>query len=424
MARFEGALARACAGAGLVPPSAAEAIAAVCGHVRFDSRALALSARQAGTLAIPFVKLLTAEVAKQSSDAARHVHFGATSQDVIDTAVVLCVKDSAHYLMPLATRFGDALAALVARHRETPLAARTLLQPALPMPFGWKAASWLSMLSRSLAEFRMSAQEAGVLQFGGAAGTLSAYGARGSQVASALAKELGLRAPAISWHSARDRFARVGAASALLTAAAARVARDVSLMMQPEIGEAVEPAVSGRGGSSSLPHKRNPAGCLLALEAAQRAPGLVATLFNQLVPEHERGLGQWQGQWFILRGLLGGAASALAAMAEVCEGLELHPEAMQRNLAASWSLVYSEAVAVRLSGALGKAQAHALMEKLCLEAVRSRQDLRDILSADELVMRSISKEELAELFRPQSSFGAASAMMDGVLEEWSRARVG
>jgi 3-carboxy-cis,cis-muconate cycloisomerase len=280
------------------------------------------------------------------------------------------------------------------------------------------------MLSRAYGEFRRSVDEARVVQFGGPAGTLSAYGTAGPQIAAELARELGLRSATISWHSARDRFARVGAASALLAAAAARIGKDVSLLMQPEIGEAMEPAASGRGGSSSMPHKRNPAGCLLAIEAAQRAPGLVATLFNQLVPEHERGLGQWQTQWFTLRALLGAAGSALAAMAEVSEGLEVHADAMQRNLNASGGLVYSEAVAVRLAASLGKAQAHAMVEKLCVEAVRSRRDLQEVLSADETVTRSISKGDLAELFCPQSSFGAAPAMMEGVLRDWQLARAG
>ncbi len=422
MARFEGALAQACAEAGLVPAHAAQAIVAACQQARFDPRELALAARNAGALAIPFVKALTAQVSARSEEAARYVHLGATSQDVTDTAAVLCMQDAAGRVLELCDDLGDTLAELASRHRDTPMAARTLLQPAAPIPFGWKAAGWLSMLARSREEFRASVRDARALQFGGPAGTLSGYGERAPRVAAALARKLGLREPAIPWHSSRDRFARLGAAAALLTGSAARIARDVSLLMQPEVGEALEPAAPGRGGSSSLPHKRNPAASLLALEAALRAPGLVATLFGQLVPEHERGLGQWQSQWFTLRTLVCGAASGLAAMAEVCAGLEVRAEAMQRNLDRSLGLVYSEAVAMRLSQALGKAAAHAKVEALCLEALQSGTGLRELLAADADVARAVPRDELARLFAPGSSFGAASVMIEAVLEEWRRAR--
>ena len=424
MGRFEAALARACAGAGMVPAADAETITKVCEHARFDAAQLARNAREAGTLAIPFVKSLTQQVAASSQEAARYVHLGATSQDVMDTAAVLCLREAAAHISELARRLGDALAELVVRHRDTPLAARTLLQPALPVPFGWKVAGWLSMVARSRAHFRAAADESAVLQFGGAGGTLSAYGSQGSRVASALAAALGLQLPSISWHSGRDRFARLGAAAAILTGAAGRVARDVSLLMQPEVGEAAEPAAPGRGGSSSLPHKRNPAACLLALEAAQRSPGLVATLLGQLTPEHERGLGQWQAQWFTLRELFCASASALASMAQVAAGLQVFPEAMQKNLERTRGLVYSEAVSLRLSQALGKQAAHALTEKLCVEALRRNASLEDVMRANSDVTHIVSPRELAELFRPQGTFGAAASMIDGVLAEWAAARAG
>jgi 3-carboxy-cis,cis-muconate cycloisomerase len=296
MARFEGALARASARAGVVPAAEADVIAHVCECARFDSAALARAARRAGTLAIPFVQRLTGEVAALSPQAARYVHFGATSQDVIDTAVVLCAGNAARRIEELSRRSGDAAAQLAQRHARTPTVARTLLQPALPVPFGWKAAVWLSLITRSYTGFRAAASEARVLQLGGAGGTLSAFADRGDAVASALADELALAKPSITWHSARDRFARLGVEAAILAGTAGKIARDVSLLMQPEVGEVSEPAGAGRGGSSSMPHKRNPAGSLLALEAAQRAPGLAATLLAQLAPEHERGLGQWQSQ--------------------------------------------------------------------------------------------------------------------------------
>jgi 3-carboxy-cis,cis-muconate cycloisomerase len=332
MARFEAALAVAAARAGLLPATHAQTIARVCAGARFDAGALARAAREAGTLAIPFVKELTAQVAAVSPDAAHHVHAGATSQDVIDSACALCLKVAAARIAELTQHLGDAAAALAERHASTPTVARTLLQPALPVPFGWKAAVWLSLFTRCRNGFRRAASAACVLQFGGPSGTLSAFGEKGAAVAATLSAELALAVAPVTWHSARDGFARLGAESAILAGAAAKIGRDVSLLMQPEVGEAAEPGRAGRGGSSSMPHKRNPALCMLALEAAQRAPGLAATLLAQLSPEHERGLGQWQSQWFTLRELLMATSSAVAAMAVVLEGLEIDADAMRANV--------------------------------------------------------------------------------------------
>jgi 3-carboxy-cis,cis-muconate cycloisomerase len=415
MARFEAALARASAAAGFIPIAHAETIASVCAKTNFDSTKLAEEARRAGTLAIPFVKELTVQV---PGEAARYVHFGATSQDVIDTAVALCLKDAAQRVAALARRLGNAAAALAMRYRGTPTVARTLLQPAVPVPFGWKAAVWLSLLARSLPPFRAAADGACVLQFGGPAGTLSAFGEKGDAVTDALAKQLDLQSPSIPWHSARDALARFGAEAAILGGAAGKIARDISLLMQPEIGEAFEPPGAGRGGSSALPHKRNPAASLLALEAAQRAPGLVATLLANLTPEHERGLGQWQGQWFTLKSLVCAVASGLAATTEVLEGLEVWPEAMAVNLESTNGLVFSEAVALRLAQALGKSTAHALTEKLCTRAVQEGKHLREVMRADAEVSRIIRADELDTLFDPACCFGSAGPMIDRVLATW------
>jgi len=415
MARFEAALARASAGVGLIPNDAAEAIERVCQRAAFDTRRLALDARQAGSLAIPFVRELTTQV---PGEAARYVHFGATSQDVIDTAVVLCLREAAQRVLALARRVGDAAAKLAERYRDTPTVARTLLQPATPIPFGWKAAVWLSLLNASYPGFRRAADDACVLQFGGAAGTLAAFGKHGDAVSAALAKQLELESPSIPWHSARHGFARFGSEAAILAGAAGKIARDVSLLMQPEVGEAFEPAGAGRGGSSALPHKRNPAASLLALETSQRAPALAAILLANLTPEHERGLGQWQAQWFTLRDLVCATASGLAAMAETLEGLEVKTDAMAANLERMHGLVFSEAVSLRLSRALGKSAAHALTEKLCVRAVQEKKHLRDVLLADDQVRKDIPASELEALFDAKRAFGSAPQMIDRVLATW------
>jgi 3-carboxy-cis,cis-muconate cycloisomerase len=218
----------------------------------------------------------------------------------------------------------------------------------------------------------------------------------------------------VTWHSARDALARLGSEAAVLTGVAAKIGRDVALLMQPEIGEAAEPGAAGRGGSSSMPHKRNPSGCLLALEAATRAPGLAATLFSQLTPEHERGIGQWQSQWFTLRELAGGSASALAAMAEVLQGLQVNAQAMRANLERSRGLVFSEAVSLRLS--------RALADRLCEAAVRENKHLLDVMRADAEVAKLLPAAELEALFKAENSFGTAHAMIERVHADWATAR--
>jgi 3-carboxy-cis,cis-muconate cycloisomerase len=420
MARFEGALAKASVGAGFVPADAAAIIAKVAAQATFDADAIGKAARRSATLAIPFVKSLTEQVGAVSADAARYVHFGATSQDVVDTGVVLCLGPACERLLSLANRAGDAAAVLAKRHAKTPMVARTLLQPAVPVTFGWKASVWLSAIARARAGFSMAATNVRKLQFGGAGGTLSSYGAHGETVADALAGELDLARAPITWHSVRDGFARLGAETAIIAGAAGKIARDVSLLMQPEIGEVAEPSGAGRGGSSAMPHKRNPVGCVAALEAAQRAPHLAAVLLSQLSPEHERGLGQWQGQWFTLRDLLCSTCSGLAAMAEVLEGLAVDERAMRANLDRTRGLAFSENVSLALSRSLGKQAAHALTEKLCETALREKKSLAEILRADP-AGKSMSAKEIDALFDPESCCGSAPAMIERALAEWSQA---
>jgi 3-carboxy-cis,cis-muconate cycloisomerase len=423
MARFEAALAGASAQVGLVPQAAAELIAKVCAQGGFDAAALARQARDAGALTIPFVKELTARVAKVSPDAARYVHLGATSQDVLDTALVLCARQAMQRIAELAFRLGDAAAELARRHARTPCAARTLLQPAVPVTFGWKAAVWLSMLARCTAAFAHARDAALVLQFGGAGGTLSAFGDQALAIEAALGKQLDLQAPAAPWHSARDGLARLAAEAALLAGAAGKIGRDVALLMQPEIGEAAEPPAGGRGASSAMPHKHNPAVSMLALEAAQRAPGLVATFLVQMTPEHERGLGQWQSQFLTLRELLAASASGLAAMVTVLEGLEVNADRMRSNLERSRGLVYSEAVSMRLARSLGKAAAHSLVGELSAQVAKGQGTLLEALRADPQVAGAIPESELARLFAPQDNLGASQEMIERALQAWSAVRL-
>ena len=413
MARFEGALARAGAGHGFFDSAHARIISEVAARANFDRPALARAAREAGTLAIPFVKSLIEQVSAVSPQAARHVHFGATSQDVIDTGTTLCLQQAGARVTEIAHALGDALAQLARQHGDTPMLARTLLQPAAPVPFGWKAAMWLAPLARALPRFQAALADGCVLQFGGASGTLSAFGERGGAVADALARELGL-AHRVTWHSARDSFARYGAEAAILVGLSAKIGGDVALLMQHEVGELAEPSAGGRGGSSSMPHKRNPALSMLALEAARRAPTLAATLLNQLENEHERGLGQWQSQCFTLRELTTAAASALGAMLEVLRSLEVHADAMRANIDRTGGLAFSEALSLRLS--------RPVADRLVAQAVRERRHLLDVLRSDAEATRLLSGAQMAALFDPERSYGAAPAMIERVLSDWQTAR--
>jgi 3-carboxy-cis,cis-muconate cycloisomerase len=293
MLDFEAALARAEGTAGVIPASAAGPIAKACKASSFDLADLAEAATRAGNLAIPLVKALTAGVAKAHADAARYVHWGATSQDVIDTAGMLTLRAAIDALAPDLDRAIAGFAKLARQHRNTAVVARTWLQHALPMPFGLKLAEYAAALHRSRSRLRRLRSEGLALQFGGAAGTLASLGDKGLQVAERLAQELGLPLPDAPWHTHRDRIAEAASVFAVLTGTCGKIARDVQLMMQTDVAEAFEPSGQGRGGSSTMPHKRNPVAAATALAAATMAPNLAATIFAAQVQDHERSAGPW-----------------------------------------------------------------------------------------------------------------------------------
>lgn len=430
MARFEAALALAQADAGLIENQAAQAIAEVCltldgtspPAAPFDAASLVPAARRAGTLAIPFVKALTASVAAHDAEAARWVHWGATSQDVLDTALALQLQAAGRELLAQLTRTGDRLAELALTHAATPMVGRTLLQSATPITFGWKVAGWLSPLPRLQRNLARALEDASVLQLGGASGTRAALDGQGDAVAAAMAARLGLNDPPMAWHSSRDRIARLGSELALVAGAMAHIGRDISLLMQPEVGEVAEPSGDGRGGSSAMPHKRNPVSSMLALQAGLRAPGLVATLLGQQMGEHERGLGSWQADWWTLGELFDCAGSATEAIGECLEGLAVNVSAMHENLDRTRGFVYAEAVTIALGRSLGKAGAQQLMERICAEAINHGQTLRDALTAarlaDPALASALPETRLTDLFDPDTQRGDAQRMIERVVHQW------
>ncbi|WOH68787.1 3-carboxy-cis,cis-muconate cycloisomerase [Bradyrhizobium sp. BWA-3-5] len=415
MLDFEGALARAEAAAGVIPASAAGPITNACKAESFDLAALADAATKSGNLAIPLVKALTATVAKADADAARYVHWGATSQDVIDTGAMLGLRAGIDALLADLDRAIDGFAALARRHRDTPVVARTWLQHALPMPFGLKLAEYAAALHRSGTRLRRLRGEALALQFGGAAGTLAALGDKGLTVAEKLAAELKLPLPDAPWHTQRDRIAEAASVFAILAGTCGKIARDVSLMMQTDVGEAFEPSGEGRGGSSTMPHKRNPVASASALAAATMAPNLAATIFAAQVQEHERSAGPWHAEWPTLPTLLLATSGGLAAIVDIAEGLEVDAARMRQNLDMTDGLIMAEAVAMRLAEKIGKSEAHHLVEAASKQAVQDKQHLREVLTADAKVTTQLGADEIAKLFEPTAYQGASQALIDRLL---------
>ena len=416
MLDVEAALARAEAALGIIPADMAEPIANACQVARFDLAAIAAAAPAAGNVLIPLVKALTAEVKKQDEAASGYVHWGATSQDVIDTAQMLELKAAIDLLIANIDRAITAYLRLADRHRHTATVARTWLQHALPMPFGLKLAGYGAALARARDRLERLRQEALVLQFGGAAGTLAALGTHGIQVAERLGGLLDLAVPDAPWHGHRDRLAEVACALAILTGTCGKIARDVSLLMQTDVAEAFEPAGESRGGSSTMPHKRNPTAAAAALACAGMAPQLAATLLNALAQnEHERATGAWQAEWPTFPALLLVVSGALAAIIDIGEGLEVDGARMHANLDSTHGLVMAEAVAMTLATKIGKQNAHKIVEEAARMALADKRSLHDALSADQRVSAHLTAAELAALFEPMSYQGMSQAFIDRIL---------
>src|SRR4051795_5048803 len=415
MLDFEAALARAEAVVGVIPADAAAPITKACRAESFDLAGLAEAATRSGNLAIPLVKALTANVAKADAEAARYVHWGATSQDVIDSATMLGLRAAIDALLADLDRAIAGFAALAIKHRNTAVVARTWLQHALPMPFGLKLAEYAAALHRSRTRLQRLRSEGLALQFGGAAGTLAALGDKGLLVAEKLAQELKLPLPDAPWHTHRDRIAEAASVLAILTGSCGKIARDVSLLMQTDVAEAFEPSGEGRGGSSTMPHKRNPVASATALAAATLAPNLAATIFAAQVQDHERSAGPWHAEWPTLPTLLLVTSGALAAIVDIAEGLEIDAAQMRSNLDATHGLIMAEAVTFALAEKIGKGDAHHLIEAASKKAVADKKHLRDVLTADAKITAQLSADKITALFEPMVYQGASQALIDRLL---------
>lgn len=417
MLDVEAALARAQVRCAVIPPAALGAIEAACRADLYAVPALGQATLLAGNPAIPLVKALTAQVRHADADAARWVHWGATSQDIIDTGAVLQLREAVGLVQERLHVLCTALAVLADAERDTGLPGRTLLQQAVPVTFGLKAAGWLDALHRSQRRLQALYADTLVLQFGGAAGTLASLQARGLEVAQALGDELQLPVPALPWHTARDRVAELGSTFALLTGTLGKIATDIVLLMQSEVAEAFEPAGEGRGGSSAMPHKRNPVGCVAAIAAATRVPGLLSTLFVAMPQPHERAAGQWHAEWETVPEIVRLCAGSLAQVTVVVQGLQLDRARMRDHLDSHGGLLYAEAVAVTLAETLGKATAHALVEQAARQALAQSRHLREVLQEMPDVSAQLSPTQLAALFAPDSWRGMADTWINRVLAQ-------
>ncbi|MDH1261323.1 3-carboxy-cis,cis-muconate cycloisomerase [Pseudomonas sp. GD03944] len=407
MLDFEAALARAEARVGLIPQAAVAPIEGACRAELYDYSALAEAIATAGNSAIPLVKALGKRVAASDAEAERYVHLGATSQDAMDSGLVLQLRQAIDLLEQDLAQLAEALAGQAERHADSVLPGRTWLQHATPVTLGMKLAGTLGAITRHRQRLAELKPRLLVLQFGGAAGTLAALGEQAWPVSEALAEELGLTLPEQPWHTQRDRLVEFAALLGLVAGTLGKLGRDLSLLMQTDVGEVFEPSAPGKGGSSTMPHKRNPVGAAVLIAAATRAPGLVSTLLAAMPQEHERSLGLWHAEWETLPELCCLVSGALQQALIAVPGLEVDTARMGANLELTQGLVLAEAVSIALAQHIGRDAAHHLIEHCCRQAIAERRHLRAVLGDNAEVSAQLNAAELDRLLDPAGYLGQA-----------------
>ena len=412
----ECALALAEARIGLIPEEAADAIASRCDASLFDPGEVGRAGRAAGNPVPALARALTEAVSEVSEDAARHVHKGATSQDVMDTAAMLLTRRALDLILAELDGVTAACARLAEDHRGTLMAGRTLLQQALPTTFGLKAAGWLASVIESRRRLREVRDLRLAAQLGGAAGTLASLGGSGISVLQEFARELDLDRPVVPWHTDRSRICEIGAALSLVAGSLGKISLDVILMAQTEVGEVAEPAGEGRGGSSTLPHKRNPILSVIAAANVRRVHDLSRTLQAAMVGEHERAAGAWHSEWEALSDAMAFTGGAASAVREVTEGLEVYPGRMRENLEETGGLLLAENVTTVAAEHLGRLKAHDLVETACRRALKAGKPLREELVEDEEIGAVLSEAEIDAALDPAGYLGSAREFVDGVLD--------
>ena len=405
MLDFETALARVEARLGVIPHSAADAITEAAKAGDFDGAAIARAAGASGTVAIPLVNAFVERVRAVDPASAGFVHWGATSQDLTDSAMILTIRRAHTILGTDHARLTRAMRELSDRHARTVMLGRTLLQPAVPITFGLKVAGWVAAIERGWARIATAFDHAILLQFGGAAGTLAALGNTGLDVARSLATELGLPQPEAPWHTHRDRLASLVACYGIYTGTLGKIARDISLLMQGEVAEVAEPG----GGSSAMPHKRNPAACATVLAAATRAPGLVASFLSGMIQEHERSIGGWHAEWPTLAALVQSTGAAVAASASAIEQLSVDADRMRVNIGRTNGLIFAERAVTLLASHVGSEQARRLISEAVERTRETGERFADALKQVPGVARALSAEQLQQIDASEEYLGMAEA---------------
>jgi 3-carboxy-cis,cis-muconate cycloisomerase len=407
----EVALAKAEARVGVIPPEAAKEIAA-----KADASKLDLAALKAETdiVGYPIIGIVH-QMASQCGEAGRYVHWGATTQDIMDSATVLQLRAALDIINDELHAVTRALEGLAAKHRDTVMAGRTHMQHALPITFGYKAAVWLSSVRRDKARLAALRERLLVVQFSGAAGTLASLGDQGLEVQAALAEELGLAVPDITWHAARDMIAECGSTLAIISAGLAKIATDVMLMMQTEVAEAFEPFVKGRGGSSTMPQKRNPISCEMILAIAKAVRSDSGLLLDAMAADHERATGPWHLEWIALPRAFIATAGALHQARFMLEGLIVDADRMRRNLDITGGLIVAEAAMMALAPHTGRGAAHDIVYDCCRAALSNRTTLLEELENRADVTKHLDRATLARVVDPAHYLGTAREMIDRLL---------
>jgi 3-carboxy-cis,cis-muconate cycloisomerase len=417
-AEVEAALARAEARAGIIPEAAAAAISEAAASVAAAPQSLDLARlkRETANVGYPILPLVR-QLAERAGEAGRYLHWGATTQDIMDTAAVLQIRDGLTLIEADLGRLRGHLATLARRWRDTPMAGRTHLQHALPITFGYKAATWLAACDRHAARLAELKPRVLVVEFGGAAGTLASLGPGEAGLAArrALAEELGLGEPAITWHAARDAMVESVQFLALVGGSLGKIAFDVMLMAATEFAEAAEPFAAGRGSSSTMPQKRNPISCELILAAAKALRQHSGLMLDALVSDFERATGPWHVEWIALPESFCYAAGALSQAAFMLGGLIVDPARMAKNLGMTGGLIVAEAVMMGLAPHTGRNEAHDLVYDACRKAIETDRPLYEVLREAPAVAEALGAEQLRALTDPANYLGAAGAMVDRVL---------
>ena len=412
MLEVEAALARAEASLGIIPRYAAEAIT---GAARIEVLSFDKIAASTATVGYPVVELVAQLGRAAGADAARYVHLGATTQDIVDTALVLQMRRGFAIIRRDLIATAHSLAEQAARYRDTPIAGRSHLQHAVPITFGLKCATWAAPLARHVARLDQAAARVFVVQFGGAVGTLASLGANGPAVAATLARELDLGAPDLPWHATRDGLAEIAAILALVCGSLSKFALDIVLLSQTEVAEVSEPHAEGAGSSSTMPQKRNPIASEYILAATRAAHALVPIVFSAMTQDHERSTGPWQSESLALPQIFALTAGALARARKLAAGMLADPARMRQNLEATRGLIMAEALATILTPAMGRAAAHHAVSRACDRARDENRALGDVAPEDAEIGRHLSREEIERAMDPAGYLGSAGVFVDRVV---------